>query len=55
MFCHLLVVCKKSSFQEFHKSVKQFESVSKPIAGPSLGPNCLQKLSDDTNGQRIYA
>ena len=45
---------KKTFFQELHQSVKQFESISKPIVGSSLGPNCLKKLSaDDTSGQRI--
>ena len=48
-FCSFFVICSfffktnffENFFQEYHQSVKQFES------RPELGPYCLQRLSAD--------
>ena len=47
---------REKIFQEYHQSVKQFESRSGPtfLFGPDLGPNCLQRLkSDNTSKQSV--
>ena len=43
----------EKSFQEYHRSVKQFGSRSgQTNVGPDLGPNCLQRLSADNTSSR---
>ena len=47
-FLFFLIIFFKKIFQEYHQSVKQFESRSGiHFVGPDLGPNCLKRLSAD--------